>query len=67
MAISETTKKVVSLQKQNLKQKRQANLNDIQAHQDAIAKLEAWNDKLKEEYDALEADIPEPTPPSEVS
>lgn len=62
MAISEKTKQVVARQKANLRQRYEANLVDIEAHQKAIAEIKARNVTFKAEYDALHKDIPEPTP-----
>lgn len=61
MVISEKTKQVVTRHKSNLKQRYEANLVDITAHQDAITEIKARNVALKAEYDALHKDIPEPT------
>lgn len=60
MAISEQTKITVMSQKTTLKQRYEANLKDIQEHQDAIAKIQAMNLALRKEFEALDADIPEP-------
>ncbi len=60
MAISERTKQVVSQHKAVLRQRYEANLADIQLHQDAIAEARERNAILKAEYDALHKDIPEP-------
>ena len=60
MTISEQTKITVMSQKTTLKQRYEANLKDIAEHQSAIAKIEAMNLELRKEYEALDADIPEP-------
>ena len=64
MAISEETRSAVSQQKGVLKNQFKTNLADIQAHRDAITTLQAVNVNLKIQYEALDADIPEPTPKS---
>ena len=66
MIISEETKILVSQQKGVLKNQFKANLADIKDHLDTIAKLQAMNVNLRKQYDALDADIPEPTPVVEV-
>ncbi len=67
MPISETTKQIASRKKAELRKKRGDNLREIQFLQVAITKLKAVNANLKSEADALDADIPEPTPvPEEV-
>lgn len=60
MTISEQTKQIVSAQKASIKQKIDANLLDIAEHESAIVKITAINTGLKAQYDALDADIPEP-------
>lgn len=60
MAISEQTKITVIQAKTTLKQRHAANIKDIQEHQDAIAKIQAMNLELRKEFEALDADIPEP-------
>ena len=62
MAISEETKILVAQQKAVLKSKYQANLRGIEGYGIAITRLKAANVQLKKEYDALDADIPAPTP-----
>ncbi len=67
MVISEKTKQIVSGQKAALKNRYQANLAEIGKYQNSIAQLKAVNVNLRVEYEALEMDIPEPTPaPPEV-
>ena len=60
--ISEKTKQIASSKKASLRQQRKKNLGAIQTHRNAIDKLQAINTELKIQYDALEMDIPEPTP-----
>ena len=65
MAISETTKIAVAGRKAELRQRFKKNKADIKTHQDAVATLVAQNQVLKATADALEADIPAPTPAPE--
>ena len=62
MAITEKTKQLVAQQRNQLKQSLDANLFDIQAHQDAIDAIKERNVAIKANFDALQKDIPEPTP-----
>ena len=65
MAITEETKRVVSLRKAQLRSQWEQHgreLADIANRQDAIIAERA---AFKASYDALEADIPEPTPSEE--
>ncbi len=62
MAISEITKQAIARQRATLKQTIDANQADIAAHQAAIDEIRARNVALKAEFDALKADIAEPTP-----
>ena len=62
MAITEKTKQIVAQQRNQLKQIIDANLADIEAHKDAIDAIKARNIALKEDFEALKKDIPEPTP-----
>ena len=65
MPITETTKIEVANRRAELRQRFKKNLADIKAHQDAIATLVTQNQALKATADALEADIPDPTPEPE--
>lgn len=66
MVISEKTKQAVARCKSSLRQRYDANTMDINEHKDAIEKIRALNVSLKAEYDALDADIPEPTPTPDI-
>ena len=61
MAITERTRKIVAGQRNQLQQKIDANLADIQNHQKAIDEIKARNVALKADFDALKKDIPEPS------
>ena len=60
MAITDRTKKIVSMERSRIKQMIDANQADIDSHQDAILKIKARNITLKADYDALKKDIAEP-------
>ena len=60
--ISEKTKQLIARQRNQLKQTIDANLADIQSHQDTIDRIKARTDALKADFDALKRDIAEPTP-----
>ena len=62
MAISEKTKQIVARHRSQLKQMIDANLADIEAHQEAIDKIKARNVTLKADFEFLKRDIAEPTP-----
>ena len=61
MAISEETKREIAQIRAQLQKQRENNLTDIEEHQKAIQTLKAQNEALKARWDALKADIPEPT------
>ena len=62
MPITEATKIEVANRRAELRQRFKRNKADILIHQAAIATLVAQNQALKATADALEADIPAPTP-----
>ncbi len=62
MPITEATKIEVANRRAELRQRFKRNKADILIHQAAIATLVAQNQVLKATADALEADIPAPTP-----
>lgn len=62
MAISETTKHIAAKEKGQLRQRYENNLKEIEEWRRLIKVKQAENVALKTQYDALEADIPEPTP-----
>ena len=65
MAITETTKSAVSAHKANLRNRwdhKGAQIADLQAQ---ITKLQGERAALRAQYEALDADIPEPTPSEE--